>query len=79
MKLPSRYAQPLFGLFLSGMMSFIVSGIATFRAVGFVDAFMWKWLTAWIPSWAVAFPAVLVVAPIARRLVSHLVEPPKGG
>jgi hypothetical protein len=70
--IPSRYAPILFGLILSGLMSLIVSGIATLRALGFGSGFVGNWLTAWAFSWAVAFPTVLIVAPLTRRLVGRL-------
>ena len=66
----------VFGLLLSGLMSFLVSGIATARALGLSDGFVANWLTAWLGAWAVAFPAMLVVAPVVRRLVARLCEPP---
>jgi membrane protein implicated in regulation of membrane protease activity len=78
MRLPNSAQPYLFALFLSGIMSLLVSGIATMRAVGLVDVFVWKWLTAWAVSWAVAFPGVLVFAPLVRKLVARLVEPPGG-
>jgi len=58
------------------MMSFLVSGIATFRNAGLIDDFLSIWISAWLPSWLIAFPVVLVVAPIARRLVGALVKAP---
>lgn len=73
-----RFAPVLFGFVLSGLMSFIVSGIATFRNAGLVDGFMSLWLNAWLPSWIIAFPTVLIVAPMARRLVGMLVKAPAG-
>ncbi|MCV3270119.1 DUF2798 domain-containing protein [Roseobacter sinensis] len=73
--IPARYQHVLFGLILSGLMSFIVSGIATFRTVGGIDGFLLLWMTNWLPSWAVAFPTVLVVAPITRRIVARMVRP----
>lgn len=69
-----RFAPVLFGLFLSFLMSFVVSGIATFRNAGLVDGFFSLWIGAWIPSWLIAFPVVLVIAPIARRFVGMLVR-----
>ncbi len=71
--IPRRYAPVLFGLVLSGLMSFLVSGVSTLRAAGPVPGFLALWLQAWLASWAIAFPAVLVVAPVARRLVDRLV------
>jgi uncharacterized membrane protein len=72
--IPQRFAPVVFGLILSGMMSFIVSGIATIRATGLIDGLPALWAGAWIVSWAVAFPTVLVVAPVTRRVVARLVR-----
>lgn len=77
--MPARFAPALFGFVLSGMMSFIVSGIATFRTVGLADGFLGMWVNAWVPSWLIAFPVVLVVAPFARRVVGLLVSVPVTG
>lgn len=77
-RLPHRFQPILFGLFLSGFMSLIVSGIATLRAIGLDGDFVFKWLTSWAGAWAVAFPAVLVVAPVVRRMVARMTLPPAG-
>lgn len=74
--MPARFAPVLFGFVLSALMSFVVSGIATFRNFGLVDDFFGLWIGAWVPSWLIAFPVVLVVAPIARKLVGRLVKAP---
>ena len=71
--IPVRFATVAFGLILSGLMSFLVSGIATLRAIGVPPGFVAEWLGAWLASWMVAFPAVLIVAPLTRRLVNRLV------
>lgn len=70
--IPARFAPALFGLVLSGLMSLIVSGISTLRAVGWAEGLGAEWMGAWLASWAVAFPVVLVVAPAARRIVGRL-------
>lgn len=69
---PARYAPVLFAFLLSGMMSFIVSGVAIMRAVGISPDLPMAWLTGWLPSWCVAFPCVMVLGPIARRMVARL-------
>ncbi len=74
--MPARFATALFGFALSGMMSFVVSGIATLRNAGLSDGIVSLWISAWLLSWLIAFPVVLVVAPVARRLVGLLVETP---
>ncbi len=73
---PPRLAPILFGFFLSCMMSCIISGVATLRTVGFVSTMPGFWLNAWLSSWVVAFPAVLVVGPFARRIVARLTRQP---
>lgn len=72
--LPRQMAPALFGLILSGLMSLLVSGISTYRAVGFGESYAGVWVNAWLTAWLVAFPMVLVVAPLARRTVALLVE-----
>jgi Protein of unknown function (DUF2798) len=69
---PARYANVLFALILLALMSFIVSGLSTWRALGFTDHFLGLWLGNWVVSWAIAFPTVLIVAPFARHIVARL-------
>jgi len=70
--IPARFSPILFGFFLSGLMSLMVSGVSTLRTLGMVDGIFGLWMSNWSVSWAVAFPTVLVVAPIARRIVAKL-------
>lgn len=72
---PARFAPVLFGFFLSCLMSFIITCVATLKAVGMIDGFVGIWMQAWIFSWLIAFPTVLLVAPLARRLVGRLTRP----
>jgi len=71
--IPARFAPVLFGFILSGLMSCMVSGIATVRVLDADTALFGAWMTAWVFSWLVAFPTVLVVAPFTRRIVARLV------
>ena len=71
--LPKRYEHIAFGLLLSGFMSFLVAGFATLMAIGLVPDLALHWLKAWLPSWALAFPVVLVVAPFVRRVLAGIV------
>lgn len=70
----ARFAPIAFGFVLSALMSFLVSGIATFRTAGLIENFVALWIGAWLPSWIIAFPVVLIVAPAARRIVNSLVK-----
>jgi hypothetical protein len=69
---PARFSPIIFGLILSGMMSLVVSGISTFRAMGPGAPFVSLWISAWLAAWLVAFPLVLLVAPVTRKIVQRL-------
>lgn len=71
--LAKKLAPALSGLILSGLMSLLVAGISTYRHVGFVEGYAALWAGSWLTAWLVAFPMVLVIAPLARRAVSLLV------
>jgi hypothetical protein len=73
--IPARFAPVVFAFFLSMIMSAIISGVSTVFTVGLTVDLPSQWFWAWLPSWAVAFPAVLIVAPIARRIVGRLTKP----
>lgn len=70
--IPKKYEPQLFSLILSGLMSLLVSGISTFRVTGLVSNFVILWSSAWLTAWFFAFPAVLLVIPLARKAVQLL-------
>ncbi|MGI9370574.1 MAG: DUF2798 domain-containing protein [Ruegeria sp.] len=73
--IPARFAPALFGFIMSGMMSCMVTGIATLKAVGFGPSTLANWLTSWAFSWPIAFTVILIASPAVRRLVQRLVRP----
>lgn len=73
-KLPPRAALWVMPLFLSCLMSGIVSLVNMFKNIGWVENFIHMWVSAWMLSWAVAFPVVLLVLPVVRRLTALLVD-----
>jgi len=75
-KLPVRYAAIVMPLVLSVLMTFVVSAIATLKVLGPTPAFVSSWPTAWALSWLVAFPTLLAVLPLVRRIVALVVESP---
>ncbi len=75
-KLPARYASIVMPFILSIMMTFIVSLIATAKSLGFTHPELASsWMGAWALSWVVAFPVLLAILPIVRRMVAVLCEP----
>ena len=75
-KLPPAAMHIVMPFFLSLLMSCIVSFVATAKALGLAPDLVTSWLKALGISWVVAFPTVLVVLPIVRRLASLVVETP---
>lgn len=73
-KLPARYAGVVMPFFLSLMMSGIISFISTLRGIGWQAMTLQGWLGAWALSWAVAFPTVLLLLPVVRRLTGMVVQ-----
>ena len=75
-KLPARYAAIVMPLVLSVLMTFVVSAISTLRSLGPTPAFIATWPGAWAISWLVAFPTLLAVLPLVRKIVALAVEAP---
>jgi hypothetical protein len=70
--IPSRYSHLVFALLLAGFMTLIVSGVTTAINLGVSHDFVSRWLRAWLPTWAIAFPALLLVRPIVTRIVERI-------
>ena len=77
-RLPARYAALVTPLVLSLLMTLVVSAIATARSLGLTPDFPVVWMSAWGLSWLVAFPTLLLILPLVRRIVGLVVEAPKG-
>ncbi len=75
-KLPVRAFQPVFGLFMAFLMSFLMSGAITAINVGVPEDFVSRWMRAWGLAFLLAYPAILIVAPVARRLALRIAESP---
>jgi hypothetical protein len=66
-KLPRRFGHFVYGTIQSGLTSGVASGIAS---AGYLEEgiFLPRWVNAWVVSWAVMMPLVLLAAPLIRRL-----------
>ncbi|MFW1800536.1 DUF2798 domain-containing protein [Acinetobacter nematophilus] len=74
-KIPNRYASIVLPFFLSIIMTFIVSCISTLRSMGFNNFSAHTWISAWGISWLIAFPVLLLVLPIVRKITTLIVQP----
>ncbi|WP_170326280.1 DUF2798 domain-containing protein [Ruegeria arenilitoris] len=71
----ARYARAVFSLIMSGLMSCIVTGIATVKAIGFGPNTFGDWMASWAFSWPIAFTVILLFGPSVQRLINRLVRP----
>ena len=75
--IPLKFAPMIFSFLLSVMMSCVVSGVSTYSAIGMSKVFFDSWMSSWLKSWVVAFPTILFIAPLTKKLVQRLTSPPK--
>ena len=75
-KLPASTAKWVMPLILSILMTCIVSFISTLRNVGPVPGFGALWASAWGWSWLFAFPVLLLILPVVRKVTAAIVEMP---
>ncbi|RUO23673.1 hypothetical protein CWE08_01090 [Aliidiomarina iranensis] len=59
---------------LSVLMTAIISLVSTIKALGFAQITFANWLSAWAWSWIVAFPTLLIVLPLVKKIVQLLVQ-----
>ena len=76
MKVPPRYSNLLFGGMLSMIMVTVISGTVVFVTHGFGPSFLAHWIKGFATAWPIAFPTVLVVAPLVRKFVVYLTADP---
>lgn len=73
-KLPARYGSVVMPLLLSIFMTCIVSLISTINGIGISPQLTGMWLSAWWVSWVIAFPVLLLVLPVVRKVTASLVR-----
>ena len=77
MLIPGRYSSILFGAILSAIMVSIVSASVILINQGTVGFFS-RWATSLLTTWPIAFAAILIVAPLVRKLVAKLTSNEQG-
>jgi|TARA_Y100001001_G_scaffold51019_1_gene47185 uncharacterized protein DUF2798 len=64
----SSLRQLIFGFYMSGIMSLLMFGVITFINTGIDSEFHYRWGPAFLVAWAVAFPLVTFIAPLAGKM-----------
>jgi hypothetical protein len=73
--IPSRYSPYVFSFFMSLLMSGVMSFCITLLNLGWVADLLMLWLQAWSAAFVIAFPTIVLVTPLVRKLVSLVVRP----
>jgi hypothetical protein len=74
--LHTRYSAVVMPFFLSVIMTCVISLVSTLRGVGLVTGLLSFWLGSWALSWVIAFPTLLVVLPLVRKVTFVFVQMP---
>jgi hypothetical protein len=55
-------------------MTFLVSGVSTYRALGWAPRMLNDWMSSWMISWVIAAPTMYFAMPLVRRLLDRFIE-----
>lgn len=69
-----KYTVYVFSFFMALLMSCIMSFVISVFNVGLVDNIISIWLKAWSFAFVVAFPTVVLVSPVVRKLVGLVIR-----
>lgn len=72
--IPEKFTPLVFSFFMALLMSCFMSLVITVFNVGFIDGLVYVWLKAWCFAFFVAFPTVVVVSPVVRKLVALVIK-----
>ena len=75
-KLPARCHKYALPLGTSFFMTFLVTGVATYRVLGWDKAMIEMWFSSWMIAWAIAAPTMYFAMPRVRRALSKVIEEP---
>jgi hypothetical protein len=70
-KLPARYHRFALPLGTSFFMAFLVSGVATYRVLGWDKAMLESWMPSWMIAWAIAAPTMYFASGAPRPRPNH--------
>lgn len=73
-KLPYKFKHVLGQFLLAICMTCLMSGIVTFFSLGLTEGFFDIWMANYLRSFCIAFPILLVVAPVVRKIVETICE-----
>jgi len=72
MKIHQKHTQLLFAFLMSVFMAIIMTCIVTLRLTGLNSGFLIRWFHAFLTAWPIAFPCILLLAPLVQKIVRNL-------
>lgn len=72
--IPARFRAIVFAFFMALLMSGFMSLVISLFNLGLVPDILSRWLHAWVFAFAVAFPTVVLVAPVVQRLTNAVIR-----
>jgi hypothetical protein len=73
-KLPARYHRFALPICTTFFMTFLVSGVATYRVLGWDMKMVSNWMESWMISWTIAAPTMYLVMPLVRRTLDRFID-----
>lgn len=73
-KLPYRYHRYALPIGTTFFMTFLVTGVATWRVLGWDRTMVEMWFSSWMIAWVIAAPTMFVMMPVVRRALAHIIE-----
>ena len=74
MTIEAKGAERLMTLFIAAGMSLLMSAAMLLFNMGLTPDFWLTWMKNWMVATTVAYPAALIVVPLARRMTSRLTK-----
>ena len=69
-----QYSSYVFSFFMALLMSGIMSFAISVFNLGLPANILVLWLKAWAMAFVIALPAIIMVTPLVRKLVSMVIE-----
>ena len=69
-----KYEQLVFAFFMALLMTCVMSLAISIFNIGLVDGILSIWLKAWGFAFCAAFPTMVIVSPMVKRLVKLVIN-----
>lgn len=74
-KIPFRYRVYCFALVMSFFTSMIVSATVISLCTSALEGFLHIWPSSFAIAWPIVFVAILIIAPLVKKLLNVFIEP----